>query len=240
MVRHDDTTPDAALAGTALSRDARGLIGGDLERRVAMARVPPLEHAFILAPFRRAGDDDAFRAFATHRPLHIEIGFGRPHYILDLAAANPDAHIIGFEIRRQWVRAAAERAARLGLTNVRVIEGDARPHLEALVPPGSVDGIHVLFPDPWWKKKHHKKRVFNTDFSALMASTISRDGAIFVKTDVEAYGELLVEELTATGLTLAGSGTDDPQLAALPQSHREKKCLDFQVPIHLFRFVHEA
>jgi len=108
------------------------------------------------------------------------------------------------------------------------------------VPPGSVDAIHVLFPDPWWKKKHHKKRVFNPDFAALMARTISADGSIFVKTDVEAYGELLVEELTAAGLTLAGSGTDDSILAALPQSHREKKCLEFQVPIHLYRFVHEA
>lgn len=232
----DDEIPTASRA----SRDARGLIGGDLQRRIDTARIPPLEHPYILAPFRREGDEAAFIAFATHRPLHIEIGFGRPHYILDLAAANPDAHVIGFEIKRRWVRAAGERAARAGLENIRSIEGDARPHLEALVPPGSVDAIHVLFPDPWWKKKHHKKRVFNPEFAALMARTISRDGSIFVKTDVEAYGELLVEELTAAGLTLAGSGTHDPILAALPLSHREKKCLEFQVPIHLYRFVHEA
>jgi tRNA (guanine-N7-)-methyltransferase len=236
----DDIITDAASPASVPSQNARGLIGGDLARRVAHARVPPLDLPFVLAPFRRDGDDAELRAFTNHHPLHIEIGFGRPHYLLDLAAAHPDAHVLGFEIRRAWVRAAAERAARAGIGNIRVVEGDARPHLENLVAPASVAGIHVLFPDPWWKKKHHKKRVFNPEFSALMAALLRPDGALFVKTDVEAYGELLVEELTAAGLSLAGSGTDDPQLAALPLSHREKKCLEFQVPIHLYRFVHGA
>ncbi len=231
--------PTSAGAIEAASVGVRGLIGGDLARRVETSKVPPVDHRFVLAPFRKGGDEDAFRAFTATRPLHIEIGFGRPHYILDLAAAHPEAHVVGFEIKRRWVRAAAERAERAALSNIRVVEGDARPHLEALVPPGTVDAIHVLFPDPWWKKKHHKKRVFNPEFAALMARTIAPTGAVLVKTDVEAYGELLVEELLGAGLTLAGSGTSDPVLAALPLSHREKKCLEFQVPIHLFRFVHE-
>jgi tRNA (guanine-N7-)-methyltransferase len=234
---------DAALDDDApLDEDGddrnRGLIGGDLARRVATSRVPPIDHRFVLAPYRTEGHEAAVQAFVAHRPLHIEIGFGRPHYLLDLAAMHPEAHLLGFEIKRRWVRAAAERADRLGLGHVRVIEGDARPHLEALVPPGSADGIHVLFPDPWWKKKHHKKRVFNRAFTALMARTLAPDGALCVKTDVEAYADLLVEELTASGLVLAGSGTSDPVLASLPRSHREKKCAEFGVPIHLFRFVH--
>jgi tRNA (guanine-N7-)-methyltransferase len=232
----DHDGPSASEPGRAV----RGLIGGDLDRRVETSRVPPLPQSRVLAPFRREGDEDATRAFVSHWPLHIEIGFGRPHYLLDLAAANPAAHVLGFEIKRRWVAAAAERAERLGLSNVAVIEGDARPHLERLVPEGAAAGVHVLFPDPWWKKKHHKKRVFNREFTALMARTVALDGALFVKTDVEAYAELITEELAAAGLTLAGSGTSDPLLAALPRSHREKKCAEFNVPIHLFRFVHPS
>ena len=239
----DDHRDDTDLDPTEVAaspRTARGLLGGDLDRRVETSRVPPLAQARVLAPFRRDGDEEATRAFVAHRALHIEIGFGRPHYLLDLAAAHPDAHVLGFEIKRRWVAAAADRSERLGLANVRVIEGDARPHLERLVPPGSAAGVHVLFPDPWWKKKHHKKRVFNSEFTALMARTVAPDGALYVKTDVEAYADLIVEELSAAGLSLAGSGTSDALLAALPRSHREKKCAEFNVPIHLFRFVHPS
>jgi tRNA (guanine-N7-)-methyltransferase len=243
---HPDDLPDDLpddpedLETDASPRAPRGLIGGDLDRRVETSRVPPLPHARVLAPYRRDGDEAATRAFVAHRPLHIEIGFGRPHYLLDLASAHPDAHVLGFEIKRRWVAAAAERAERLGLSNVAVIEGDARPHLERLVPAGTAAGVHVLFPDPWWKKKHHKKRVFNSEFTALMARTVAPDGALYVKTDVEAYADLIVDELSAAGLSLAGSGTADPLLAALPRSHREKKCAEFNVPIHLFRFVHPS
>lgn len=232
--------PDGDLADLRPESDTpgvRGLIGGDLEVRARLSRVPPVDHHFVLAPYRKDGDDALTSAFVAHRPLHIEIGFGRPHYLLDLARMHPDAHVLGFEIKRQWVRAAATRAEREGLANVRVIEGDARPHLERLVPAGAVDGLHVLFPDPWWKKRHHKRRVFNADFAALMVSRLAPTGVLVVKTDVEAYADELTDELAQTGLRLAGTGTADPVLAALPRSHREKKCLELGIPTFLFRFV---
>lgn len=213
-----------------------GLIGGDLELRAKMSRVPPLDHHFVLAPYRRDGDDELTRAFLAHRPLHIEIGFGRPHYLIDLARARPDAHVLGFEIKRDWVRAAAARAEREGVDNVRVIEGDARPHLERLVAEGSVDGIHVLFPDPWWKKRHHKRRVFTADFTALLARLLAPDGDLVAKTDVPAYVDQMIDEALGAGLELVGQGTSDPTLAALPRSHREKKCLELEVPFQMLRF----
>lgn len=213
------------------------LIGGDLEVRAQHSRVPPVDHPYVLAPYRRDGDDAVTRAFVAHHPLHIEIGFGRPHYLLDLARNLPDARVLGFEIKREWVRAASERAQRDGLGNVRVIEGDARPHLERLVPEGSVDGIHVLFPDPWWKKRHHKRRVFTSDFTALIASRlVPETGMLVVKTDVPAYVDQVIDEATAAGLELRGEGSVDELLASLPRSHREKKCADLGVPFHMLRF----
>ncbi len=215
---------------------SRGLIGGDLETRARTARVPPLDHPFVLAPYRKDGDEEATRAFVAHHPLHIEIGFGRPHYLIDLARLHPEAHVLGFEIKRDWVRAAATRAEREGLTNVRVIEGDARPHLERLVAPGTVDGLHVLFPDPWWKKRHHKRRVFTADFTALLARLLAPDGDLVTKTDVPAYVDQMIDEALAHDLELVGQGSADPMLAALPRSHREKKCLELDVPFHMLRF----
>ncbi len=217
-----------------------GLIGGDLEVRAKTARVPPIDHPFVLGPYRKPGDDEAFRAFVAHRPLHIEVGFGRPHYILDLAKAHPEAHVIGFEIKREWVRAAADRATREGLTNLRVVEGDARPHLERLVPDGSVDGVHVLFPDPWWKKRHHKRRVFTPEFTAELVRVLAHDGMLVAKTDVPAYADQIIDACLGAGLVLAGEGSADPILAALPRSHREKKCLEFDVPFHMLRFTRTA
>lgn len=234
-----DEGPDAALARP--DHDPRvGLIGGDLEVRAKHARVPPIDHPLVLAPYRADGHEDAFRAFVGHRPLHIEIGFGRPHYLLDLARAHPEAHVLGFEIKRDWVRVAAERASRDGITNLRVVEGDARPHLERLVEPGTVDAIHVLFPDPWWKKRHHKRRVFTPDFTALLVHMLAPGGRLYAKTDVPAYVDQMIDAALEAGLTLAGQGSIDPELASLPRSHREKKCLELDVPFQMLRFVRET
>jgi len=219
---------------------AKGLIGGDLETRARSSRVPPVDHRFVLAPYRKEGDDALTATFLAHRPLHLEIGFGRPHHPIDLARLVPDAHVLGFEIKRQWVRAAAERAARESVENLRVIEGDARPHIERLVAPGTVDVLYVLFPDPWWKKRHHKRRVFNADFVALLVRCLAPGGALVAKTDVEAYADDLTSELTQAGLVLAGVGLADPTLAALPRSHREKKCDELGIAVHRLRFVRPA
>ncbi len=213
-----------------------GLIGGDLEMRAKMSRVPPVDLRYVLAPFRKEGDEALTREFVGHRPLHIEIGFGRPHYIMDLARQLPQAHVLGFEIKRDWVRAAASRAEREGIDNVRVIEGDARPHLERLFEPASVDGIHILFPDPWWKKRHHKRRVFTPEFTAVIVKLLAPEGDLVTKTDVPAYVDQMIEEATAAGLELVGQGSADPFLAATPRSHREKKCLELEVPFHMLRF----
>lgn len=231
------------------SEGHKGLIGGDLELRARLSRVPPIVHPLVLAPFRTDGDDAALRAFATEplpgqtpaSQLHIEIGFGRPYYLLALAAQNPNDRILGFEIKRDWVRVASDRATRQGITNIRVVEGDARGHIERLIADDSVDAYHVLFPDPWWKKRHHKRRVFNAEFVALLVRTLKPGGMLVLKTDVEAYADQVREDLAEhAALVLAGTGTADPILAALPASHREGKCIELGVPVFRLRFTKVA
>lgn len=220
--------------------DEVGLIGGSLEQRQQHAKVPPLELDRVLAPFRREGDEDLTRRFVAARPLQVEIGFGRPHYLCGLAAQQPEARVLGFEIRRRWCRDAARRSLRLGLDNLRVIEGDARALIPRLLGPETVDGYHVLFPDPWWKKRHHKRRIFQRGFVDVLAETLAVGGMLVVKTDVPAYADLIRGELLAHGaLSLAAGGSSDRILAALPRSHREKKCAELGIPVLAFRFVKE-
>ena len=220
----------------AARRDV-GLIGGSLERRLQHSSVPPLALPGVLAPFRRPGDEEALRRFVATPPLHVEIGFGRGHHLADLALLRPEARVLGFETRRSMVRLAARRAARLGADNVRLVEGDARPLIERLLPAGAAAAFHVLFPDPWWKKKHHKRRIFQAATIDLIHRSLAPGGALVTKTDVPAYADIIVEELLGDGRWhLVATSLSDPLLASLPRSHRELKCAEFGIPTFAFRF----
>ena len=215
----------------------KGLIGGSLQQRLATSKVAPLKEPYVLAPYRRDGDTERLAEFRAKRPFHVEIGFGRPHYICEFAAANSDANILGFEVKRRWCRMASNRAEREGMTNVRVIEGDARAYMETWEEKESVDAFHVLFPDPWWKKRHHKRRLFTDEFVALLHNLLVRGGTIVFRTDVGPYADQVVDVVTAHG----GFRWEHEQAnEASPRSHREKKCATVQLPVSCYRFIKEA
>jgi tRNA (guanine-N7-)-methyltransferase len=217
-----------------------GLVGGSIERRIATSRVPALEHDYVLAPFRREPDKGRFDAFVSGAPLEVEVGFGRSHHLLDLARDRPDSHVLGFEIRRQWVRQAANGAMRLELDNVRVVEGDAHPFLEKLIAPASVACAHILFPDPWWKRRHHKRRVFSKPWLDLLYRILEPGGSFVAKTDVPAYADLMGNSVGAhPGFRLVGTHSGDAVLGRVPRSHREKKCGEHNIPVYAFRYTKE-
>lgn len=221
--------------------DDRRLIGGDMERRVATSRYAPLAGDHLLAPLR---DPSTLRPFEDHVArdgLHIEIGFARAHHICALAQARPHAPVLGFELKRSWCAGAAKRAKRLGLENLRVIEGDARPYLEGLVQPSSVSAFHALFPDPWWKRKHHKRRLFEAQLIERLHTLLEPGGYLVAKTDVPAYADLIEAEMESHGgWRLVGASNEDPVLASLPRSHRETKCRQLGIPIFAYRFEKET
>ena len=220
---------------------AVGLIGGSIEQRVGRSRVPPVDHPLVLAPFRTPSDVEVLRNFCESGPLHVEIGFARAHHLVELAEAHPDIRVLGFEIRRAFCRQAARRAERLGLKNLRVIEGDCRPFIDRLFTPGSVRSYYVYFPDPWWKRKHHKRRVFSSTMLNHWHDTLTHDGDVIAKTDVPAYADLILELFEAhDGFKLTGCSDDDALLAALPRTHREKKCAELNIPSYKLRFTRET
>jgi len=148
------------------------------------------------------------RSFGRDGPLGIEIGFGMGHALLAWAGANPDWNLLGVEIYRPGIGAALLGLDRESLANVRLIEGEAVDVLETRVAESSVDEIRVFFPDPWPKKRHHKRRLIQPEFIGLATSRLKPDGTLWLATDWQPYAEWMLEVLEAEeGLrNVAGQG----------------------------------
>jgi tRNA (guanine-N7-)-methyltransferase len=127
----------------------------------------------------------------------VEIGFGKGRYLLASAAARPKDRFLGIEIAGEYYRLARDRARRRGLGNLLLARADAIYLLAALLPRGLARRVHVYFPDPWPKTRHHKRRLFDPETLDLLLGLLAADGELFFATDHLAYGEL-VEAILAS------------------------------------------
>jgi tRNA (guanine-N7-)-methyltransferase len=127
------------------------------------------------------------RDFGRAAPLELEIGPGRGAFALDHAARHPEIDLVAIESRRSDCELIRARAERRGLHNLTVLQGDARLLIPRLFSPGSLAAVHVQFPDPWWKKRHHKRRMIDTELAAQLRRLLAPGGIVDFRTDVEAY-----------------------------------------------------
>lgn len=130
--------------------------------------------------------------FGNDRPVEVEIGPGKGLFLANAATRRPGHNFLGIEVARKYARRGAERAAKHGLGNIRVIAGDGRRFLHEFVPERSLAAVHVYFPDPWWKKRHKKRRVFTTEFVSDVARALIPGGGFWFATDVEEYFEVML------------------------------------------------
>jgi tRNA (guanine-N7-)-methyltransferase len=130
-------------------------------------------------------------------PRCLEIGFGAGEVIGSLAEANPHIDYLGIEVHRSGVGRLLLRAEQAKLTNVRVVCHDAVEVLSSAIRDQSFDEILVFFPDPWHKKRHHKRRLIDADFVALLARKMRTDGVLRLATDWQAYAEQMLEVCNA-------------------------------------------
>lgn len=135
--------------------------------------------------------------FGNDRRVELEIGPGKGLFLANAAVARPDRNFVGVELSGKYARRAAERVARLALGNVRVVAGDARRFLAQFVPARSLHAVHVYFPDPWWKKRHKKRRVFTAEFVEDAARALVPGGDFHLATDVEEYFGVMTELMAA-------------------------------------------
>lgn len=129
--------------------------------------------------------------FGNHRPVELDVGCGRGLFTWRAAEANPLVNYLGIELDYKEARRAASKLWKRSLPNARIIAGDAREVLRKLILPGSVAAAHVYFPDPWWKKKHKRRRLFDDDFADQLAETVATGGLVHSWTDVEDYYEVI-------------------------------------------------
>jgi tRNA (guanine-N7-)-methyltransferase len=125
--------------------------------------------------------------FGHDGPVEIEVGSGKGLFLATAATERPGHQFLGIELSKKYAKLAAERAVKHGLGNIKVWPGDARIVLARLVPESSVKAVHVYFPDPWWKKRHKKRRVFNEGLVAAIVRGLEPSGELHVATDVEEY-----------------------------------------------------
>jgi tRNA (guanine-N7-)-methyltransferase len=194
------------------------------------------------APRLPEGDRIELRSVVTGDWVEVEIGPGRGWFLVERAAAEPRAALVGLEIRRKWAAIVDARLAKRGLgPRARVFAEDARHALPRLAPDGSVRRVFVHFPDPWWKKRHHKRLVMKDGLLEQVARLLEPGGELFVQTDVEERAAAY-EELVALDARFVphGDAPGSPRLADhtyVARSPRERRAIADGLPVHRMRWV---
>ncbi len=164
---------------------------------------------------------DWAEVFGRKAQLEIEIGFGNGEFIVQRAQANPLTNFVGMELEWASVQRALRRIEQTRLTNVRLLQVDARIALQRLIQPQSVARIYTLFPCPWPKERHVKHRIFGHEFLKLLNSRLQLEGTAQLVTDHQPYMEWILEQANGTGF--------DVRCEPIPPTYRtkyEQKWLD--------------
>jgi tRNA (guanine-N7-)-methyltransferase len=169
--------------------------------------------------------------------LELEIGPGRGGFALDHAQAHPEIDLVAIETRRSDCEQIRARARKRNLSNLVLLQGDAKLLVPRCFAPGQLAALHVQFPDPWWKKRHHKRRMVDVDLAALARTLLRAGGTVDFRTDVSAYAvEAVLTWQEAGFVNLDGQGalcTFVPEIL----STRERRYAVTGQPVFRARFV---
>ena len=164
--------------------------------------------------------------FGNKNPVIIEIGFGMGESTLKIAKENPDRNYMGIEVFLYGFSKLLANASKENLSNLRLMRFDAVQVLQDMVPDNSVDGFHVFFPDPWPKKRHHKKRLIQVPFAELLGSKLKSGGYIYCVTDWEDYANQMLEVFGKVDILSNPYNGFAPQVPWRPETGFERKGLE--------------
>jgi len=207
----------------------------------AMADTSNLSGTRPYADAPRLPDDEPLdlRALvgAGSRPVELEIGPGRGWFLVERLEADPGARVVGLEIRRKWASIVDERLEKRGLSDRgRVFAADARQVLPQLVP-GTLSVVYIHFPDPWWKKRHAKRRVLTAELLSGVAGALAPGGELFVQTDVfdraEQFESVVAAEPRLAPWSATARVEDNPYGARSP---RERRAIADGLPVLRLRY----
>ncbi len=166
---------------------------------------------------------DPATAFGRSAPLIVEIGFGMGEGTAQIAATHPENDYLGIEVHNPGVGSLLDKVGRAGLGNVRIVQHDAVEVMRDMIAPDSLAGAHVFFPDPWHKKRHHKRRLLQAPFVSLLASRIATGGYLHVATDWEDYAVQILSVLEAEPLLVNTVERYAPRPAYRPLTRFEQR-----------------
>lgn len=168
---------------------------------------------------------DLDHVFGRSAPKVLEIGFGMGETTADIAARHPGNDYLGIEVHTPGVGSLLKRVGEAGTANVRVIRHDAVEVLRVMIPPASLDGVHIFFPDPWQKKRHHKRRLIQPPFVALLCSRMKPGAYLHAATDWEDYAQQILEVLAAEPTLVNTAARFAPRPEWRPQTKFEARGL---------------
>lgn len=179
------------------------------------------------------------REYATSNPfvgpVSIEIGSNRGRFLIDLARRNPDRQYLGIELRRSYAEASQSLARRTGVNNVWMIHADANLAIPILLDDGQLAEMFLLYPDPWWKSRHHKRRMIQPEFLDLLARKMPSGGKVWIRTDVGP----LADDMRTTLIdhdAFRIMKQDEYPLEPFPWTNREYHWFAKHLPSHLVYF----
>ncbi len=149
-------------------------------------------------PFQRQELDFDAVFGRSNAPLILEIGFGMGETTAAIAQSRPTENFLGVEVFNAGVGALLNRINEQQISNIRIIQHDVVEVLQQMIRPQSLDGVHIYFPDPWPKKRHHKRRLIQPAFVQLLSSRIRPGGYLHCATDWEHYAQQMLEVLEAS------------------------------------------
>jgi tRNA (guanine-N7-)-methyltransferase len=182
---------------------------------------------------------DSQTLFGNDLPLEVEIGSGKGLFLTSASAANVDHNFLGIEIIAKYAGHAAGRLAAAGVKNALMIHGNAEPLFAERFEAGCLEAVHVYFPDPWWKKRHRKRRVVNTSSIANISRCLRVGGRLHFWSDVLDYFEQAVEQIAEIAPEL-GVPIPEEEIEAKHdldyRTHFERRSRQHQIPVYRIRY----
>ena len=163
--------------------------------------------------------------FGNRNPLNLEIGFGVGNFIIEMGIREPNENFIGIDFYHKGIRKVITRIAKYEICNARIVYGDAKEKIPLLFAPEELNRVYINFPDPWPKKRHHKRRLIKPDFIKVLVEKLKFGGEIHIATDHEAYAMEILDFFEKDRLlkNKNGLGTFLFQKEGIPKSKYEKK-----------------
>ena len=206
----DPVLPAEESAGQRLtSRSVRSFVVRN--GRVTQAQSDAIERLLPLHGLRYCETPiDLVGSFARQAPTWLEIGFGNGDVLIDTARNHPDVNVLGVEVHTAGIGHALLGIEQHQLNNIRLVQHDAVEVLQNMLPEGCLSQVFLLFPDPWHKKRHHKRRIVQRDFLDGVSRVLEPGGILHCATDWAEYAEWMIEHLEADERFSNTSGPAQP------------------------------